>query len=122
MGADSEGTCPVGSLWYTCTAQSPTFFGCCTSNPCNGVGCPSADLRPAGMGVGAGPDLPANDSSFWPNVKCSAGQWWTCALQTPSFQGCCDSSPCGGKGCPLDQLHPAAFLTIPPELQPSVHQ
>ena len=35
---------------YTCEYQSPTFFGCCVSNPCNENGCPAEDLRAAGMG------------------------------------------------------------------------
>jgi hypothetical protein len=97
---------------YTCTDQTPTFFGCCTSNPCNGVGCPSSDLRAAGMGTGSGPDFSVNDSSYWPNVFCAHGQWWTCAEQTPSFQGCCISNPCANAGCPMGNLFPAAFGTV----------
>jgi hypothetical protein len=117
--SDQQGTCPLEGLWYTCTAQSPTFFGCCASDPCNGVGCPTSDLRAAGMGTGSGPNLAVNDSSFWPNVHCSNGSWWTCALQTPTFQGCCGSDPCGGKGCPSSSLYPAAFATIPASLAPA---
>lgn len=60
---------------YTCTNQPPTFFGCCTSNPCNGVGCPSADLRAAGMGVGTDPGI-TNYTSYWPNVQCQQGEWY----------------------------------------------
>lgn len=108
-------TCPLGGLWYTCTAQTPSFLGCCTSDPCNGSGCPSSDLRAAGMGTGSGPDgLSSNDASYWPNVQCSVGQWWTCAMQTPSFQGCCESNPCGGSGtgCPSGMLYPAAFKSV----------
>lgn len=112
------GTCPFGGLWYTCTAQIPTFLGCCTSNPCQGNGktCPASDLRAAGMGTGPGPDpgLTSNDASYWPNVQCSVGQWWTCAVQIPSFQGCCEENPCGGDGtgCPASLLHPAEFSTV----------
>ena len=103
---------------YTCTAQNPTFLGCCTSNPCQGNSktCPASDLRAAGMGTGPGPDpgLTGNDASYWPNVKCSVGKWWTCAMQTPSFQGCCEENPCGGDGtgCPDGLLHPAEFSTV----------
>ncbi|OJJ37900.1 hypothetical protein ASPWEDRAFT_68031 [Aspergillus wentii DTO 134E9] len=32
--------------WYTCNTTSPTFLGCCKSNPC-GDGCPADDLLPA---------------------------------------------------------------------------
>lgn len=111
--SDKEGTCPSGGSWYSCTAQSPTFFGCCTSNPCNGVGCPSGDLRAAGMGTSSGPDKALNDSSFWPNVQCSQGIWYTCINQSPSFQGCCGSNPCNGVGCPSTDLYAAAFSTLP---------
>ncbi len=116
--AQIEGTCPNGGLWYTCAAQTPAFFGCCTSNPCNGVGCPTSDLRAAGLGVGSGPDFSTNDSSFWPNVECTKGLWWTCATQNPTFQGCCGSNPCGGKGCPGSELYPADFGTVPAYLMP----
>ncbi|PVH75132.1 hypothetical protein DL98DRAFT_428019 [Cadophora sp. DSE1049] len=118
MSDNTMGTCPYGGLWYTCTAQIPTFLGCCTSNPCQGNGktCPTSDLRAAGMGTGPGPDpgLTRNDASYWPNVQCSVGEWWTCAMQTPSFQGCCEENPCGGDGtgCPASLLHPAEFSTV----------
>ncbi|KAH7323581.1 hypothetical protein BKA65DRAFT_598163 [Rhexocercosporidium sp. MPI-PUGE-AT-0058] len=119
MAGNTKGTCPLGGLWYTCTAQNPTFLGCCTSNTCQGDGksCPASDFRAAGMGTGPGPDpgLTSNDASYWPNVQCSVGQWWTCAMQTPSFQGCCEVNPCGGDGtgCPSNLLHPAAFKSAP---------
>ena len=68
------------------------------------------------MGTGPGPDpgLTSNDASYWPNVKCPVGKWWTCAMQTPSFQGCCEENPCGsdGTGCPDGNLHPAEFSTV----------
>lgn len=50
---------------------------------------------------------------FKPNdIICSQGLFWTCANQTPTFQGCCDADhdPCGGDGskggCPASKLHP----------------
>lgn len=105
---------------YICTDQSPTFFGCCTIDPCGGdnTGCPASNLRAAGMGTDGGPDgMSSNDGSYWPNVQCPSGQWWTCAKQTPSFQGCCDINPCqGAMSCPVASLHAAAFQTIPAEL------
>jgi hypothetical protein len=64
------------------------------------------------MGTGSGPDFSVNDSSYWPNVFCAHGQWWTCAEQTPSFQGCCISNPCANAGCPMGNLFPAAFGTV----------
>ncbi|KAJ9602820.1 hypothetical protein H2200_012600 [Cladophialophora chaetospira] len=42
-------SCPNGGLWYTCAANSVPFQGCCVSNPCNGQGCPSVDLRAAAV-------------------------------------------------------------------------
>ncbi|KAG9228105.1 hypothetical protein BJ875DRAFT_354990, partial [Amylocarpus encephaloides] len=96
---------------YECTVQTPSFQGCCTSNPCNGgAGCPASDLRPAG--------IPENGvvATNEPNVLCdkAAGfQWWTCSAQNPSFQGCCKSNPCNGVGCPSTDLGPAQFKVIP---------
>ncbi|KIM98487.1 hypothetical protein OIDMADRAFT_128268 [Oidiodendron maius Zn] len=108
MSGNTMGTCPSDAEWWTCIDQSPTFLGCCASNACNGIGCPSDDLRAAGLGTACGTNSDSNDSSYWPYVQCSSGgQWWTC--ESPSFQGCCDINPCGG-GCPANDLHPAAFL------------
>ncbi|KAI9825283.1 MAG: hypothetical protein M1832_001317 [Thelocarpon impressellum] len=98
---NNHASCPRGGLWYTCSEQTPTFQGCCTSNPCNGVGCPASDLKPAGLG----PDL-----SFAPNNSCPiTGLWWTCSAQTPTFQGCCKTNPCNGLGCPAADLVAAGF-------------
>ncbi|KAH8651906.1 hypothetical protein BGZ60DRAFT_569086 [Tricladium varicosporioides] len=108
----SLGSCPNGGTWQECTSGSNLFFGCCTSNACSG-GCPSSDLRAAGLGTAAGPNFPSNEGSPWPNERCSTGLWWTCAVQTPTFQGCCDSNPCNGVGCPSSQLHAAAFASTP---------
>lgn len=44
-------TCPKGSEWYTCASTTPTFLGCCTSNPCTQNGCPSKDLRAANLSM-----------------------------------------------------------------------
>ncbi|PVH79545.1 hypothetical protein DL98DRAFT_655313 [Cadophora sp. DSE1049] len=121
MSKDEKGICPVGGDWYTCTAQSPTFFGCCTSNPCRGdnTGCPTSDLRAAGIGSGTNPDTTEN-GTYFPNTQCAIGQWWTCDVpQRPTFQGCCEVNPCNGVGCPAGSLQPAAFMTIPPELSPT---
>ncbi|TGO38487.1 hypothetical protein BHYA_0074g00360 [Botrytis hyacinthi] len=105
-------------LWevlYTCTAQTPTFFGCCTSNPCNSKGCPESDLRAAGLGHGeAGDEGSMNLGSYWPNVYCSSGSWWICSSQNPSFQGCCNIDPCSSNAtnCPQAHLYPAAFKSV----------
>jgi len=55
-----------------------------------------------------------NNGSYYPNVSCASGKWWTCEVQTPTFQGCCISNPCSGDGggCPTGNLFPAAFNTI----------
>ncbi|KAJ8071452.1 hypothetical protein OCU04_001772 [Sclerotinia nivalis] len=112
------GSCPLGGQWWTCEVQSPTFFGCCLSDPCNGIGCPEKNLTAAGMGTAGGPDAPSNDGSYYPNVNCpNGGTWFTCSKQSPSFQGCCDISdnfnPCHDSGCPKDRLYAAAFKTVP---------
>ncbi|KAI9647257.1 hypothetical protein NHQ30_003640 [Ciborinia camelliae] len=118
FSSNPMGTCHLGGQWWTCEEQSPTFLGCCLSNPCNGIGCPAGNLTAAGMGTGSGPDAPSDDGSYWPNVSCpNGGVWFTCAKQTNSFQGCCDNSsgfnPCNGIGCPTERLHAAAFKTVP---------
>ncbi|KAH8660915.1 hypothetical protein BGZ60DRAFT_356551, partial [Tricladium varicosporioides] len=98
------------------------FFGCCNSDPCNSKGCPAADLKPAGLGTAPGPasDTTKNPNGSWYQYEqCSAGQWYTCADISPSFQGCCDINPCSNKGCPSSNLHAASFKSIPPELKSS---
>ncbi|ESZ98616.1 hypothetical protein SBOR_0986 [Sclerotinia borealis F-4128] len=109
MANNTMGTCPIGGL-------RPTFLGCCTSNPCNGKGCPATDLRAAGLGLGLGlgEEVSLSLGSYWPNVYCSSGTWWICASHNPSFQGCCDSNPCFGNAtrCPQSELHPAAFKSV----------
>ncbi|KAF4633035.1 hypothetical protein G7Y89_g5091 [Cudoniella acicularis] len=108
--SDARGTCPAGGQWYECTTGTTPFFGCCNSDPCqNDAGCPASDLEPAGLGTNSS----SEDGSF---ATCSAGLWWTCSANTPSFQGCCDTDPCAHNGCPSGQLHAAFFRTIPPEL------
>ncbi|TGO64813.1 hypothetical protein BCON_0005g00090 [Botryotinia convoluta] len=124
MSANPMGSCPLGGDWWICLNQSPTFFGCCASDPCNGIGCPEEDLLPAGMGTAGGPDASSNDGSYWPNAGCpNGGVWYTCSRQTPSFQGCCDDSnepgsivkfdPCHENGCPSSRLYAAAFNSVP---------
>ncbi|KAF7944577.1 uncharacterized protein EAE97_005210 [Botrytis byssoidea] len=126
MSTTPIGSCPLGGNWWICLDQSPTFFGCCASDPCNGIGCPEEDLLAAGMGTAGGPDASSNDGSYWPNAGCpSGGVWYTCSRQTPSFQGCCDDSnepgsmekfdPCHENGCPLSRLYAAAFNSVPAE-------
>ncbi|KAJ8071453.1 hypothetical protein OCU04_001773 [Sclerotinia nivalis] len=108
---------PRRAVSYACTAQTPNFLGCCTSNPCNNKGCPVADLRAAGLGFGlAGQEISLSLGSYYPNVYCSSGSWWICASHNPSFQGCCDINPCSANAtyCPQSQLHPAAFKAVTP--------
>jgi hypothetical protein len=106
---------------HACTDESPFFFGCCIIDPCNGVGCSGSNLKAAGMGAGPGPDGSqyANDSSYWPNVNCQSGSWYTCAASTPSFQGCCNDN--GGNVCATgtcENLFPASFGTVSSSYDP----
>jgi hypothetical protein len=73
------------------------------------------------MGAGPGPDGSqyANDSSYWPNVNCQSGSWYTCAASTPSFQGCCNDN--GGNVCATgtcENLFPASFGTVSSSYDP----
>lgn len=60
------------------------------------------------------------------DIICSQGLFWTCANQTPTFQGCCDADhdPCGGDGvkggCPAGKLHPMRFAH--PQEMPTMSQ
>ncbi|USW50389.1 hypothetical protein Slin15195_G037080 [Septoria linicola] len=54
-----------GGLFYTCSATSPPFWGCCQSNPCTSGACPANDLSPAflsGNPLLAAPFLALNGS------------------------------------------------------------
>jgi hypothetical protein len=101
-------SCPVGGEWWTCTdANYPTFIGCCSSDPCSGSLCSGSDLYPMGFGSIT---TPAPD---YPNHSCPyGGLWYTCADNTTPFQGCCNSNPCNGVGCPASDLRPAGVHTV----------
>ncbi|OAP62669.1 hypothetical protein AYL99_01896 [Fonsecaea erecta] len=101
-------SCPVGGQWWTCEdINYPTFIGCCSSNPCSGQMCPQDNLYPMGFGSVT---TPVPD---YPNHSCPyGGLWYTCADNTVTFQGCCDSNPCNGQGCPASDLRPAGVHTV----------
>lgn len=86
-------SCPAGGLSYTCATINPTFLGCCDINPCHNGDCPPVSLFPMGLG---------DNYAYVPSHSCpNGGQWWTCAEQKPTFQGCCATDPCNGIGCPI---------------------
>jgi hypothetical protein len=101
-------SCPVGGEWWTCEDSNyPTFIGCCSTDPCSGVLCSGNDLYPMGFGSVT---TPVPD---YPNHSCPyGGLWYTCADNTTPFQGCCESNPCNGVGCPAADLKPAGVHTI----------
>ncbi|KAI0481423.1 hypothetical protein F4859DRAFT_474638 [Xylaria cf. heliscus] len=67
------------SLWYTCK-NGPTFFGCCTSNPCNNNGvCPKNDLTAARLA-----DDPLSASAF---LTPTAATTISSATSTPTSTG-----------------------------------
>jgi hypothetical protein len=72
------------------------------------------------MGFGPGPDCPglyADDSSYWPDVLCQNGSWYTCAASSPAFQGCCGSNPCAAGGT-CEKLFPATFGNVSSSYNP----
>jgi hypothetical protein len=101
-------SCPVGGEWWKCEdVNYPTFIGCCSSNPCSGQMCSEEDLHPMGFGSVT---APAPD---YPNHSCPyGGLWYTCADNSVPFQGCCESNPCNGQGCPASDLRAAAAHTV----------
>jgi hypothetical protein len=101
-------SCPVGGEWWKCEDQNyPTFIGCCSSNPCSGQMCLEENLYPMGFGTVA---IPTPD---YPNHSCPyGGLWYTCADNAVPFQGCCESNPCNGQGCPASDLRAAAVHTV----------
>ncbi|KAF7900545.1 uncharacterized protein EAF01_007847 [Botrytis porri] len=107
MSSTPMGSCPLGGKWWICLDQSPTFFGCCASDPCNGVGCPEKDLLPAGMGTAGGPDASSNDGSYWPNADCPNGGVCNEPGSIEKFD------PCHENGCPSSRLYAAAFSSVP---------
>ena len=101
-------SCPAGGDWWKCEdVNYPTFIGCCSSNPCSGQMCPEGDLYPMGFGSITAP------ASDYPNHSCPYnGLWYTCADNIVTFQGCCESDPCNGQGCPASDLRPAGVHTV----------
>lgn len=101
-------SCSVGGDWWRCEdVNYPTFIGCCTSNPCSGRLCPAEDLYPMGFGSVTTP------TPDYPNHSCPyGGLWYTCADNSIPFQGCCESNPCNGQGCPAADLRPAGVRTV----------
>src|ERR1700743_111922 len=101
-------SCTVGGQWWKCEdVNYPTFIGCCSSNPCSGKMCPEGHLHPMGFGTVT---TPVPD---YPNHSCPyGGLWYTCADNTVPFQGCCESNPCNGQGCPASDLRAAAVHTV----------
>lgn len=102
-------SCPVGGISYTCATINPTFLGCCDINPCHNGHCPPASLFPMGLG---------DKYTYVPGHSCpNGGQWWTCAEQKTTFQGCCATDPCNGIGCPT--LIAAGLQTNTPQTAPA---
>ncbi|KAM7192706.1 hypothetical protein V8F33_008167 [Rhypophila sp. PSN 637] len=72
---------PSGSqLWYVCQNNQIPFMGCCKSNPCNDIGCPSDDLIPAKLS-----SFPPNRAPFLVYEGDNAGT--TTTGSTTSAQG-----------------------------------
>ena len=101
-------SCPVGGSFYLCAdVNYDTFLGCCDANPCSGRMCSEDDLSPMGFGEETSP------APDYPNHSCPyGGLWYTCADNDPPFQGCCDSDPCNGDGCPKSDLRAAGVHTV----------
>jgi hypothetical protein len=101
-------SCPVGGQWWKCEdVNYPTFIGCCSTDPCSGQMCPDADLYAMGFGTVTSP------TPDYPNHSCPyGGLWYTCADNSVPFQGCCDSNPCNGLGCPAADLKAAGVHTV----------
>ncbi|KAF3939923.1 hypothetical protein ABW19_dt0204047 [Dactylella cylindrospora] len=101
-----EGACPNGGNWYACNNEAGFgFVGCCTVNPCTGVGCAAGNVRAAALG-----DIPYGST---PDQACQyGGQFFTCLSPEPGFWGCCKTNPCG-VGCPQEQLAPASLAQVP---------
>jgi hypothetical protein len=117
MSAPINPGCPAGGTWYACDAEpAPNqFIGCCRIDACaNGGACPEAELAPASFS-------PASEGTF-ADQNCTLGggggaaaapraSFYTCALTSPTFLGCCRSDPCAQGACPARDL--AAALLAP---------
>jgi hypothetical protein len=101
-------SCQAGGQWAKCDDPNhPTFIGCCSSDPCSGQMCLDSDLYPMSFGNGT------DSTPDYPNHSCPyGGLWYTCADNSPTFQGCCKSNPCNGEGCPAGDLVAAGVHTV----------
>ncbi|KAL2811928.1 hypothetical protein BDW59DRAFT_155421 [Aspergillus cavernicola] len=106
--ADCNFLCPSGGTWYVCET-APYFVGCCSSDPCQNSDPVCPDLYPASYNASA------FDGTIYDQIRpnnCignSSSRWFTCNFTTPVFVGCCSSDPCGGAGCPNENVLPAAW-------------
>jgi hypothetical protein len=108
MAAPINPGCPAGGTWYACDAADPPsqFIGCCRVDACqSNDACPGPELAPASFD-------PASEGTF-ADQNCTqyaaAGgrppaRFYTCALTSPPFMGCCRSDPCAHGGCPAADL------------------
>ena len=98
-------TCPQGGAFYACE-EGLRFVGCCGSNPCSSIGCPSGNLEIA--------SFPPAQYGKMPDQQCDSGLFYTCAATQPPFWGCCNINPCVNGSCPRESFAPA-FLSNNPE-------
>ncbi|KAF2648930.1 hypothetical protein K491DRAFT_762723 [Lophiostoma macrostomum CBS 122681] len=71
-----DASCGTGARFWTCKANTPPFWGCCKSDPCNGQGCPRDDL------VGAFIDRPEQKVAYLGDATLTLGSVSTLMLST----------------------------------------
>ncbi|ATY62695.1 hypothetical protein A9K55_009052 [Cordyceps militaris] len=90
-------------------STSSAYLGCCVSDPriTDDALCPQSDIRAMTF-----------DKAMYNNIEpqqCAKGKssWYTCALTTPPFIGCCTTNPCLNGGCPSSNLGSATLSSNP---------
>jgi hypothetical protein len=94
--------CPEGGTWYVyANSNSTGFLGCCSIDPC-AAGRPDGALYPARFNPALFNSVDPQDGADPSSI------FYTCAVTSPPFTGCCSEAPCGfGRPCPIKNVTPA---------------
>ncbi|XXH05154.1 ribosomal protein S7A [Hypoxylon texense] len=87
------------SHWFTCQGSTPPFLGCCSINPCQNDGCPTASLLPATLSDDAG-----NAQIFLSNTSSSPSSSSSTSATDSSTSSAPDASGSSGYSLSLGAI------------------